>query len=94
MTDKKIHGMLWIAEYLGISESTLRRWRHTPEGAFIEVGSMSNDCGGYGLAAWTYASSADNLKVVMEAKTSDVRRDAANARWHSTDVSSGANFGP
>ncbi len=53
MDDTKIYGTERIAEYLRISEQTLRNWRRRSEGAFIEVGSMWNAGGGYGRGAWS-----------------------------------------
>ena len=80
-----------MADYLEVSQETLRRWRKLPEGAFIGVGSMSNAGGGYGRAAWSYASSLDNLQTLIQAKTSEARHQAALARWRPTDPSSASN---
>lgn len=76
--DRTIYGAWRIAEYLGKSVETLRRLRKTPRGAFIEVGSCA--CDG-GRALWSYESSLDNLLVLTEARTSDLRRSAALKRW-------------
>ena len=96
MSDFCFYGARRIAGHLQISESTLRRWRKTAEGKFIQVGSMSNAGGGQGRAAWSYASSLDNLKLLMQARMSEVRGSAAQFRWHTlrspTDVSSGSVF--
>ncbi len=88
MTDYRLDGMRLMAEYLGVSVETLRRWRKKPEGAFIEVGSSG--CCEFGQAAWSFESSLDNLQTVIEAKTSEERRQAALKRWsRPTDPSSG-----
>jgi hypothetical protein len=89
MSEQPIYGMARIAEEMGISVSALRRVRKSPEGAFMEVGSMANDGGGFGRAVWTYPSSAQALKQTMIARVSEVRRRAAEIRWRATDVSSG-----
>ena len=80
MDETPLYGTARIAKYLRISESTLRRWRKTPEGAFLEVGSMDNVGGGLGRALWTYPSSADHLKTLMAARVSSIRRELALAR--------------
>ena len=90
MTDHRLYGMSRLADHLGVSEETLRRWRKRPEGAFITVASMSNLGGGYGRAAWSYPKSLDNLKTLVKAATSEERRQAALARRRSTDPSSGS----
>ena len=77
-----------MAEYLGVSVETMRRWRKTPEGAFIEVGSCHTNITEYGRAAWSYESSLQALKASMNARTSESRRQVAKRRWR-TDCSSG-----
>jgi hypothetical protein len=88
MDETPLYGTARIAEYLGISESTLRRWRKTPEGAFLEVGSMSNVGGGLGRALWTYPSSADHLKNLMQARVSSSRSVMALDQWTRTNSGS------
>ncbi len=86
MTESPIYGSERIAEYLGISESTLRRWRGLPEGSFLDVGSMSNIGGGLGQALYSFPSSLDNLKRIVRMRVSEQRRLAALVRWNYTDV--------
>ena len=81
MSDRRIYGHDRMAQYLGVSNSTFRRWRKGPGGQFIEVGSMSNTGGGYGQAAWSFESSLQNLMELKEAQTSEYRRGAAFKRW-------------
>jgi hypothetical protein len=88
MAETPIYGMKRIAQEIEVSESRLYRWRRTPEGAFIAVGSMGNAGGGLGLAAWTFPSSAQHFKQIMTARVRAERRRAANIRWGYTDVSS------
>jgi hypothetical protein len=93
MAEKPLYGNRSIAEYLGVSEATLRRWRKRPEGTFIEVGSMGNAGGGLGLGAWTLPSSADQLKKNMIERIRMERQRAADIRWEMmTDVSSWQAF--
>ena len=80
MSDYKIYGHDKIAAHLGVHPETLRRWRRHREGSFIEVGSCSNTGGGFGRAAQTYASSADNLKVIMQTRVSTIRSEVASDR--------------
>lgn len=92
MAERKIYGVARIADWLGVSERTLRRWKNRPEGTFLEVGSMSNEGGGPGQAVWTFANSADALKEAMSVRTKEERRRAALARWNRVDVNSSQAF--
>jgi hypothetical protein len=92
MQSRLIYGNVRIAEYLEVSESTLRRWLKGPEAWCFKVGSMDNTGGGYGRARFGEISSLDHLKEVMRARTSDERKKAAQKRWGHFDVSSGSNF--
>ncbi len=94
MDEKPIYGAQRIADYLGKSLSTLHRWRARPEGAFLEVGSMSNVGGGFGQALWSYPSSLDNLKRLVETHVRDIRRRVALKRWGKTNVSSASSVLP
>ncbi len=89
MVDELIYGHEAIADYLSVSSSTLRRIRKGPLGKFIEVGSMSNDSGGNGRAAWSYESSLQNLLELHEAQTSENHRQNAFKRWRGTECNSG-----
>ena len=91
MTENPIYGTGRIANHLGVSKATVRRWRKTPEGQFLEVGSMSNAGGGLGKALFSYPSSLNHLNHLMEAKTSRARKRAADTRWRATDVASGTS---
>lgn len=82
MAEQPIYGTERIAGILGISESTLRRWRKDALGSFLSVASMSNHGGGLGVALVSYPSSLTNLKNLIQAQTSAARADAANVRWH------------
>jgi len=88
MDETPLYGTARIAEYLGISESTLRRWRKLPEGAFLGVDSVSNIGGGLGLALWTYPSSADHLKKLVQARVSSGRSVRALVQWTRTNSGS------
>ena len=92
MDEKPIYGAERIAKELGISEATLRRWRKRPEGAFLQVGSMSNVGGGLGSALWSFPSSLHHLKKLMAARTREERQRAAQIRWGPTDVRSRHNI--
>lgn len=76
--DCRIYSNDAMAAFLGVPVATFKDWRRRPEGAFIEVGSCANN---YGRAAFSYESSLQNLKVMVEARTSAARRAAANKRW-------------
>jgi len=78
--DYRLDGWAVMAEAIGVSKSTLRRYAQTSEGAVIRV-SSSGDCE-FGLAANCKASSLFALKEMMRDRTSAARRAAVNKRWH------------
>ncbi len=92
MNEMPIYGTARIADYLGISESALRRRYKQPSAQFIQIGSMGNVGGGLGLGRWSLPSSLDNYRLRHQQEASDIRRAAANKRWHSTEVSSGSGL--
>ena len=87
-----IYGTKRIAEHLGVSEATMRRWLKRPEAWCFMVGSMANTGGGYGRGRFGEVSSLQHLKEVMWAQTSEVRRNAAQRRWGYLDVNSVDNL--
>ena len=88
--EEPIYGTGRIAQYLGISESAMRRRYKQPSAQFIQIGSMDNVGGGLGVGRWSFPSSLDNHKLSFQQEISDDRRAAARKRWHRTDVSSGS----
>jgi hypothetical protein len=87
-----IYGTERMAEHLGVSEATVRRWLKKPEAWCFTVGSMANTGGGYGRGWFGEVSSLEHLKEVMRAQTSELRRNAAQTRWAYCDVSSESNI--
>ena len=92
MEEESIYGTERMAAHLGVSKQTLKRWRHLPEGQFIEVGSMANAGGGFGRGAWSFPSSLDALKHTMATKTSAERRRTSLLRWRGSDPGSGSTL--
>jgi len=92
MAEKPVYGAAKIAALISVSERTIWRWAETPEGRFLEVGSVSNAGGGLGRALWTYPSSAQHLKNLMAARMSKSRQAAAHKRWPVTSVNSSQAF--
>lgn len=89
MGEKPIFGASRIADYLEVSERTVRRMARDPLNDFMFVSSMSNDGGGLGRALSACPSSLDNFVSLLTAHTRDQRRKAADARW---DPSSGSSL--
>jgi hypothetical protein len=88
----RIYGTEYIADYLGVSEATVRRWLKTPAAQCFQVGSMDNTAGGYGRARYGEIASLDHLREIMRAQTREERKKAAQRRWGYFDVSSGSNL--
>lgn len=86
--EKPIYGAEWLAEIMGVSDSTIWRWVKHPLNDFMQVGSMDNSGGGQGRALWTYPSSLQAFRERMTVETSEKRRQAAMVRW--TDQSGGS----
>lgn len=81
LPDDVIYGLSTIAEFLGVSSSTGRRWLHRPEAACFSVGSMANAGGGYGFGWYGQVNSLAALKERMLERRSDQAAAAAHQRW-------------
>ena len=80
MKEQRLNGMESIAAYMERSVSTVQRLRRRPEGQFIQVGSCGPGITEYGRAAFSYPSSLDAVKPIMQARTSEIRRQAGAKR--------------
>ena len=91
MVETPIYGAHRIAEEADVSMRTIQRWSRDPDNDFLEVGSMSNAGGGQGRALWTFASSIQAFKGLIDARTAGCRREVALARHRPSDVSAETN---
>ena len=60
--DRRVYSNDAMAAFLGVPVATFKDWRRRTEGTFIKVESCGNN---YGLAAYSYESSLQNLKAMV-----------------------------
>lgn len=86
MDETLIHGVLRMAEFLGVSESTMRRRLRHPAARCFGLVTISNVGGGYGFAR---AGQVNSL-MALEANIRACTLSAVPTALAVTEVSSGA----